>query len=116
MMCKRLQFAITYKQGVTQTELAEWNGLSRKTVYNWLQRFEEDSIRKAASDKPRSGRPLNLDPEDKAEVCQLLGKSPVNAGYDAEEWSILLAQQLLDDQFDVTYSRTGAYRLLSMVE
>ncbi|WP_227379502.1 helix-turn-helix domain-containing protein [Haladaptatus halobius] len=29
--------AIACKQGVSQTDVAEWYGLSRKTVYNWLQ-------------------------------------------------------------------------------
>ncbi|MCO8243645.1 MULTISPECIES: helix-turn-helix domain-containing protein [unclassified Haladaptatus] len=57
---KRIMVAIAYKQGVSQTELADWYGLSRKTIYNWLQRFEEESIRNAASDKPRSGRPPKL--------------------------------------------------------
>ncbi|WP_458210556.1 helix-turn-helix domain-containing protein [Haladaptatus sp. NG-SE-30] len=110
---KRLMVAIAYKQGVSQTDLAEWYGLSRKTVYNWLHRFEENSIRKAASDKARPGRPPKLDREEKSEVYQLLDEPPANAGYDAEEWSIPLVQRLLDEQFDVTYSRTSAYRLLA---
>ncbi|WP_227378864.1 helix-turn-helix domain-containing protein [Haladaptatus halobius] len=110
---KRLMVAIAYKQGVTQTDLADWYGLSRKTIYNWLQRFEEDSIRNAASDKDRPGRPPKLDPEERTEVRQLLKKSPENAGYDAGKWSSSLVQRLLEDRFDVKYSRTSAYRLLT---
>jgi transposase len=113
---KRLMVAIAYKQGVSQTDLAEWYGLSRKTVYNWLQRFEEDSIDNAASDKDRPGRPPKLDPEKQSEVSQLLQESPVNAGYDTEEWHVSLIQRLLDEKFNIKYSRTSAYRLLNASE
>ncbi|WP_227378178.1 helix-turn-helix domain-containing protein [Haladaptatus halobius] len=50
---KRLIDAIARKQDVSQTELAKWYGLSRKTVYNWLQRFEEEPVCGAARYKVR---------------------------------------------------------------
>ncbi|WP_458189691.1 helix-turn-helix domain-containing protein [Haladaptatus sp. NG-WS-4] len=110
---KRLMVAIAYKQGTTQTDLAEWYGLSRKTIYNWLQRFEERPVRKAASDEARPGRPPKLDEEEQSEVCRLLDESPEKAGFNADEWSVSLVQQLLEEKFEVTYSRTSAYRLLT---
>lgn len=90
---KRLMVAIAYKQSVSQTDLAEWYGLSRKTVYNWLQRFEDDSIKNAASDKDRPGRPPKLDDKEQSEVSQLLQESPANAGYGADEWSVSFVQK-----------------------
>ena len=113
---KRLMVAIAYKQGITKTDLAEWYGLSRKTIYNWLQRLEEEPIRAVVRDKARPGRPSKLDHKEQSEVTQLLSEPPVNAGYDAVGWCIPLVQQLLDEKFDVTYSRTSAYRLLSKIE
>lgn len=113
---KRLMVAIAYKQGVSQTDLAEWYGLSRKTIYNWLRRFEEEPTRDAARDKARPGRPPKLDREERSELSQLLSESPANAGYDAAEWSIPLMQRLLDEEFDVTYSRASTYRLLAKIE
>jgi transposase len=77
---KRLIVAIACKQGVSQTNLAEWHGLSCKTVYNCLQRFEEDSVRYATSDKTRPGCPPKLDREEQSEFSQLLHDSPANAG------------------------------------
>lgn len=38
---QRLIVAIPYKNGVTQTELAEWFDVERKTIYNWLIRLED---------------------------------------------------------------------------
>ncbi|WP_227377546.1 helix-turn-helix domain-containing protein [Haladaptatus halobius] len=38
---KQHMVVIVYTQGNSQTDLAEWYGFSRKTVYFWLQRFEK---------------------------------------------------------------------------
>ncbi|SEP24808.1 Helix-turn-helix domain-containing protein [Halogranum amylolyticum] len=35
---QRLTAAIAYKNGVTQTELAEWYGVQRRTIHTWLKR------------------------------------------------------------------------------
>lgn len=34
--------AIAYENGVTQTELAGWHDVERRTVYNWLERLDPD--------------------------------------------------------------------------
>lgn len=113
---KRIMVAIAYKQGVSQTGLVKWYGLSRKTVYNWLQRFEEKPACHAAQNKAHPGRPPKLDREKQSKVAQLLYESLAKAGYNAENWSIPIVQRLLDEQFNVSYSRTSAYRLLSTIE
>lgn len=58
----RLIAAIAYKRGVSQTELAEWFDVERKTIYNWMKRFENAprSLAKAAQDSPRPGRPPQI--------------------------------------------------------
>jgi len=49
--------AIAYKNGVTQTELAEWHDTGRRTIYGWLMRLDTDEpLEQAASDAHRSGR------------------------------------------------------------
>lgn len=35
-----LQTAIVYKNGVTQTEIAEWYHLQRRTINSWLKRLD----------------------------------------------------------------------------
>ena len=37
---QRLLAAIAYKNGVPQTELADWYDVERKTIYNWLKRLD----------------------------------------------------------------------------
>ncbi|WP_227378728.1 helix-turn-helix domain-containing protein [Haladaptatus halobius] len=82
-------------------------------VYNWLQRFDEDSIEKAASNASCPGQPPKLDHEERTEVHKVLEGLPESAGYDAEEWNTALVQRLLEEQFDVEYSRTSAFRFLT---
>ncbi|SEP30127.1 Helix-turn-helix domain-containing protein [Halogranum amylolyticum] len=44
---QRLTAAIADKNGVTQTELAEWYGMQRRTIYSWLFRTiigQEDHV------------------------------------------------------------------------
>jgi transposase len=47
---QRLLAAIAYKNGVTQTELAEWHDTGRRTIYSWLKRLDTDeSLEQAAT-------------------------------------------------------------------
>jgi chromosome segregation and condensation protein ScpB len=54
---QRLLAAIAYKNGVTQTELAGWHGVQRKTICNWFKRLETDPLEQAVADDHSSGRP-----------------------------------------------------------
>jgi transposase len=39
---QRLLAAIAYKNGVSQTELAKWYDVQRRTIYSWLKRLDTD--------------------------------------------------------------------------
>ena len=58
---QRLLAAIAYKNGVSQTELAEWYDVQRRTIYSWLKRLDTaESLEQAVSDAHRSGRKRKL--------------------------------------------------------
>mgnify|MGYP000386254353 CR=1 FL=1 len=58
---QRLLAGIAYKSGATQTELAEWYGTDRRTIYSWLMRLETDeSLAEAVTDHKRTGRKRKL--------------------------------------------------------
>lgn len=65
---QRLLAAIAYKNGVTQTELAEWYGVQRRTIYSWLKRLESEPLEQAAVDTYRSGRPRKLTADQQREL------------------------------------------------
>lgn len=115
---RRLIAAIAYDHGVTQTELAEWFDVERKTIYNWLSRLEErpDALVDAAHDEARPGRPPMLTDRQRAALGEALEKSPQAAGYDAPAWRPSLVRAQVRDEFGVDYSLANCRRLLSELD
>lgn len=109
---QRLTAAIAYKNGVSQTDLAKWYDVERRTIYSWLKRLDQEPLEQAVRDDHRSGRPRKLTTEQQTRVEETLHNSPTEAGYDAPAWTPALVQQYLDEQFDVEYSRPSCRRLL----
>jgi transposase len=109
---QRLITAIAYKRGVTQTELADWYGVQRRTIYNWLSRFDERPIEEAIHDDDRPGRPRKLDPDQQAALTATLGASPSDAGFEASSWTPTLVREYVAEAFGVDYSEPSCRRLL----
>jgi transposase len=109
---QRLLAAIAYKSGVTQTELAEWHGVQRRTIYNWLKRLDGDSLETAVEDAHRPGRPRRLSESEQNTLEQVLRGSPVDVGYDEPEWTPELVQGFVRERFDVDYSRPSCRRFI----
>lgn len=108
----RLTAAIAYKNGVSQTELGEWFGVSRRTIYEWLTRLEEEPIAEAVHDDPRPGRPGKLTAAQRSRLETRLQQPPTRAGYDEPAWTPALVREYLAERFDVAYSRSSCRRLM----
>ena len=109
---QRLTAAIAYKNGVTQTELAEWYGVERRTIYSWLKRLEQEPLEQAVQDDHRSGRPRKLTEEQQKQLEQTLQQPPTEAGIDAPAWTPALLDEFLEETFDVDYSIPSCRRLM----
>jgi len=109
---KRLLAAIAYKQGDSKDRLAERHDVSLKTIYNWLDRFEEQPIEQAPYDDPRSGRPAKLTDDDREAFIADLHESPKESGYDRQVWFPLLVYQHLQEQYNVEYSLVHIRRMM----
>lgn len=110
----RLAAAIAYKHGTTQTELADWYGVERKTVYNWLRRIDEaDDVAAAVTDADRPGRPRKLPDAARRRLEDDLAASPRAVGYLADEWSPYLLEDHLARSYDTDYSSSSCRRLLA---
>lgn len=108
----RLIAAIAYKSGVSQTDLADWFGVERKTIYNWLTRLEAGDLPDAAADNKRPGRSRKLSSSQYAELRDKLADPPDFSGYDAPGWSPVLLKRMLHEEFDVEYSIPSCRRLM----
>ena len=109
---QRLTAAIAYKNGVTQTELSEWYGVQRRTIYSWLQRLETRPLAQAVQDDHHSGRPRKLTDEQQKELEQPLQQPPAEAGIDGPAWTPALLTDFLEETFDVDYSLPNCRRLM----
>ena len=110
---QRLLAAIAYKNGVTQTELAEWYDTERKTIYNWLNRLDtDDPLEQAVTDTHRSGRKRKLSQTQQEEFEQTVHDSPQAIGCDVPAWTPALAQEYLAETYGVDYSIASCRRLL----
>jgi transposase len=108
----RLLAAIAHARGVSQSELAVWFGVERKTIYNWLRRFEGGDPVAAARDGRRPGRPHKLSGPDRDRLLEVLGAPPSAAGLDAPAWTTARLQRYVRDRFGVAYSPSSCRRLL----
>lgn len=109
---KRIMIALAYKDGVSVDTLSERYGLSRSTVYSWLDRFEYRSIESAIRDDDRPGRPPKLDEQQQASVQSALGASPTEIGYDQATWTPELLQRHIEREYGVSYSLGHVRRLI----
>ncbi|MDS0297120.1 IS630 family transposase [Halogeometricum luteum] len=110
---QRLLAAIAYKNGVTQTELAEWYDVQRRTIYSWLTRLDTDnSLEQAASDDKRTGRKRKLSESQQEQFEETVHDPPEEVGIDAPAWTPALAQEYLEDTYGVQYSIPSCRRLL----
>lgn len=110
---QRLMLAILYKQGPSVPMLADWFDMRERTIYDWFDRLESEPIGEAVRDKPRPGRPPKLTAEQRAAFESALEDTPSEHGYDASSWAPSVAQQFLEEMFDIEYTRRHVRRLLN---
>jgi transposase len=110
---QRLLAAIAYKDGVTQTELAQWHDVQRRTIYSWLERFDTDEpLERAATDDKRTGRNRKLSESQHQSFEDAVHDPPEAVGLDAPTWTPTLAQRYLAETYGVEYSIPSCRRLL----
>jgi transposase len=109
---KRLLVAIIYKRGPSAPMIAEWLDTREQTIYRWFDRLETEPIEQAVKDRQRPGRPPKLDDDNQTKFHEVVHKPPTDAGYDQPAWTTALAQQYLEEEFGVEYSRRHVQRLL----
>lgn len=112
---KRLMAAIAYKQGQSPAEIEETFGISRKNVYEWLDRFEERGLDGALYDEPKPGRPSKLTDEEFEQLETVLHNPPEEAGYDIQTWTPKLVRHLLKTRFNVEYTQRHVRRLMDEI-
>jgi transposase len=82
-------------QGKPIAQIARSLGVTRQSVYNWLEAYAESFDPRALVDEARSGRPTTWTPDVDQLLQTLLHQSPADWNYPAVNWTVpLLRQQL----------------------
>jgi transposase len=82
-------------EGKPVTQVARALGVTRQTIYNWIDAYTQAFDPLALVDAQRSGRPATWTPELQELLRTLLHDSPTAWGYPAVNWTVpLLRQQL----------------------
>jgi transposase len=104
----RAQAVLWLDEGAGAEEIAELLGVTRQTVYNWAERFQERDgldLRDRLLDAPRSGRPPTalgvIDPL----IAELIDRDPRDLGYHATVWTAPLLMRHLKQAHGVEVSR-----------
>ena len=96
--------------GKTDQQIVEALELSAATVVRIRQRFEQEGLEAALSEKPRSGKPPQLSGQDKARVVALACSKPPE-GY--ARWTLrLLADKLVELELVEPISHTSVREVL----
>lgn len=106
---KRATALLELARGKTLTVIKETLGVSRNTVSSWAKRYREEGLT-MLNDKPRSGRPVEIDGTERAKVTALACSDPP-LGH--SRWTLrLLADKAVELNYCEHLSHTQAGEIL----
>lgn len=90
---KRATALLELDRGKAQTTIATIVGISRSAVNTWAKRYRQEGLT-MLHDKPRSGRPIEIDGRQRAKVTALACSDPPTGH---ERWTLrLLASKAVE--------------------
>ena len=99
------------KRGRSLNEVAEVVGVTLRSLRRWRQEAKRGK-RKQQSSRRIPGCPCRLSCGQLNQLKQKLKRGARAYGYSAEYWSLTRVRWLIRKEFNVTYHRSGVWRLL----
>jgi transposase len=99
-------------RGVTQAEVAREMDVSRQTVSMWERARQADP---QAWRRGSLGRPGAMTDAERTRLAKVLLAGAVAAGFPTELWTLARVAQLIEREFDRTYSTVHVWRLLKQL-
>ena len=114
-MVRRAHALLGLHEGLSAGEIAELLDVSRQTIYNWAQSFQdrgELNLTERLLDAPRSGRPATvlglIDPL----IDAVIDDDPRDYGFRSTVWTAPLLQRYLREAHSIDTSRKSVSRAL----
>jgi transposase len=114
----RAQALLWLAAGESVARVADLLGVSRRTVYYWIQRFQESDhaeqdLACRLDDAPRSGRPRTVSGIIDPLIAEVIDRAPRDLGYPATGWTNALLRRHLKEVHGLTVSRRSVSRALA---
>jgi transposase len=93
---RRTLAVLEFDYGRSAAELARMLGVTRQSVYNWIETYTQDHDPTALQDEPGRGRHPSLDEDEQHLLEALLAVSPQDLGYPHVSWTMPLLQDILE--------------------
>jgi transposase len=92
---RRTLAILAYDRGESIARLARLLGVTRPSVYNWIEAYVQAHDPRSLLDEDRSGRPSLWTEDLRALLRNLFGQAPDALGYFAVNWTVpLLREQI----------------------
>lgn len=105
---RRAEALLWLHDGLPVDEIATRLRISTRTIYNWVNRYQErdgyDTLDRL-SDGKRVGRPRTVRGVIDPIIQTAIQKSPDEIGYEGSRWTAPLLQQYLNDKHKIKVSR-----------
>lgn len=103
---RRILAILEVDGGQPISRVAELFGVSRQSIYSWIERYESQHDPKALTDRERPGRPRLWTKEIDCAFQECLKCQPGNWGFQAVSWTVPLLQCWLGEHIGLTFSET----------
>jgi transposase len=103
---------LEFDSGRSAAEIARMLGVTRETVYAWIEIYTQDHDPTALEDQPGRGRYPLLDEDHEHLLEALLAVSPQDHGYPHTTWTVPLLQEALEVATDLRVSQETLRRAL----
>lgn len=108
------QCMIALNNGSQMNEVCSVLGVTRESVRLWKKQFRKGGLQEMLKEK-KVGKRSKLDMGKKAELKNVVGKSPKKQGYKEKKWTGLLVQDYIRHQWKFDISLRTAQLWLSKV-
>ena len=112
-MFERYQAIQLYLQGYLKKDIVKIVGRSRKTIYSYINAYEEKGIEGLVR-HASPGAPRKLTPTQEQELVQVIAtKLPVDVGFPAKfNWTLAIVAAFIEREWNKTYTLRGVSILL----
>lgn len=97
--------------GIGKSTVAQAFGVSRLTVYRWLERFEKDG-RVGLQRQAGSGRPRKLEELTEGALRSIVLQGACCFGFETELWTVGRLRRVIREQYQIELSNNTVWRRL----